>query len=467
MSMHSRMNVYGVAITAVLFLVAARALGSDWYVSESNQNKVVASNGWQLTGLNNPKGLATGPDGALYIADSLNNQVVRFDFVTNGRTVVIAGSPLLHPAALAFAPSGDLYVSSQWNNKVLVYSNGGPAGFTLRREIVVEAPSGIAFDGAGDFYVSSFIMGGGTVWKYDSNDNLLGSVAPAPQGTLNGPAGLAISPYDGLLYVCSYFNGGGAGEIQKYGTDPANPQYLGTFVDSGTSGSLGPIRLAFRDVAGIPRLFVTCQANNCLVRFDVVGCGSSNGCSGTNGVQLRTGLQGVSGLTFLCSPAIDQCQGVDGESVVAVNGNTGAESSHVVVADHLSPITFDIMKPSGGGRGKFIATLNEGVPTMDTITPLPAGLGSFCFPLLLQSGASPVASWNNLGRPQKLGVSHYFDDKIPDPARAPTSFANWSGGEVDPVLMGTYWTLQAIILNPVSSSPKGASVTNAILVAIQ
>ena len=52
-----------------------------------------------------------------------------------------------------------------------------------------------------------------------------------------------------------------------------------------------------------------------------------------------------------------------------------------------------------------------------------------------------------------------------DPANAPTVFNN--NLEVQNYMIGTEWTLQGVIKNPDASSPKNASVTNAIKFSIQ
>ena len=73
-----------------------------------------------------------------------------------------------------------------------------------------------------------------------------------------------------------------------------------------------------------------------------------------------------------------------------------------------------------------------------------------------------VSVWNSLGKEQKIGATNYFGLSLPDPNRAPTNFMNLPAGDTDNLAPGTSWTLQGIILNPVATSPKRGSVTNAI-----
>jgi len=179
------------------------------------------------------------------------------------------------------------------------------------------------------------------------------------------------------------------------------------------------------------------------------------------------GEQGSGTLTITSSPsAIDACQGIDGENVLMVNGDTGTASAHVVFVDGFGPIDFSIVKPSGGGTGKFCVHLNDGAPTADTIVSLPADLGPFCHELLFPRGADPLCIWNNVGKTDRVGTSNYFGNPIPNPARAPVTFQVLPAGDPVNLPVGTVWTLQALILNPLASSWKPGSVTNAIVIVI-
>jgi len=160
--------------------------------------------------------------------------------------------------------------------------------------------------------------------------------------------------------------------------------------------------------------------------------------------------------------AIEECQGIDGEQVLTVNGDTGFSHSYRIAVDSAGPLQLAIAKPSGGGNGKFVVHMNAGFPDPGTVEVLPAQLGRFCFPLLLSHGASPVAVWNALGKTDRIGASGYFGEAIPDPARAPTIFLDLPSGDAVHLPAGSQWTLQGLILNPAASSPKGGSVTNAI-----
>ena len=70
----------------------------------------------------------------------------------------------------------------------------------------------------------------------------------------------------------------------------------------------------------------------------------------------------------------------------------------------------------------------------------------------------PVIVANNVGKTSKVGESQFFGDPLDDPDRATTDI-------LFPTLpLGTVLTLQGVIIDPSSSSPKSASATNAVLV---
>jgi len=161
---------------------------------------------------------------------------------------------------------------------------------------------------------------------------------------------------------------------------------------------------------------------------------------------------------------VDDCQGIDGENVLFVNGS----NAHNVNLVEGWPFHFGIWKPSGGGNGKYVVHLNVGHPHDLTITGLPVQLGDFCFPILLPpyGTANPSAVWNNLGQVAKVGSSNWFGTPIPNPPTAPAFFHESSVGDTVNLPAGSKFTLQGLILNPGSTSPKNASVTNAIAITV-
>jgi len=159
------------------------------------------------------------------------------------------------------------------------------------------------------------------------------------------------------------------------------------------------------------------------------------------------------------------CHGQDNEFVLAINGQRGLRNGGVAEVVEGGPILFSIDRPSGDTNDRFVVHLNRGAPDPATVVPLPAGLGRFCFPLLIDDGANPVAVWNNIGFENRVGESMFFGNAIADPPLAPADFFDAPNG--DPNLpIGTEWTLQGAIVNSAARSRKGVSVTNAVLLRV-
>jgi uncharacterized protein (TIGR03437 family) len=98
------------------------------------------------TSLSAPRGIAVAADGTLYVADSGNHRVLRYprpvgqsgritpdavlgqtDFTSAASAAVNAGS-LHNPSGLAIGPNGNLFVADSGNNRVLEFKSGSATG---------------------------------------------------------------------------------------------------------------------------------------------------------------------------------------------------------------------------------------------------------------------------------------------------------------------------------------------------
>jgi hypothetical protein len=111
------------------------------------------------TGLRLPWGFRWGPDGNLYVASNLNNQVRRY----NGTTgvfidVFLAGSfpsggddPIVNPVDLAFGPDGDLFVTNSFGFGPVQRFDGLSGAFI---DTVAPDGFGLQFGPDGNLYLS-------------------------------------------------------------------------------------------------------------------------------------------------------------------------------------------------------------------------------------------------------------------------------------------------------------------------
>lgn len=190
-----------------------------------------------------PVGLAIGPDGAIYVADQLNNAVRR---VTPSGSVstVLPNAPLVRPRGITLAGNGDIYVVTEsWVNKI--WTTGQYT--TVALQPLGANAVGIVIDGSGAILISgaprhsSFPTG--KIYRNVGTDWVEVAGADTP-GALDGPnaaarfrqlGGLTIDG-TGNLFVADTENGA----VRKISTDGWVSTLAGTAMTRGFADGAGP-----------------------------------------------------------------------------------------------------------------------------------------------------------------------------------------------------------------------------------
>ena len=154
-------------------------------------------------GLDNPGGLAFGPNGNLFVNSRATGNVLEFDGSTGAfvGTFVAAGTGgLVQPLDLAFGPDGNLYVSNLAGvpDNILRF-NGATGAFidVFATEATFNTPRHIEF--AADVLWASGEAD--RIWRFDA---VTGAFINKPQS--DNPRGLVLGT-DGLMYVSSSTSG--------------------------------------------------------------------------------------------------------------------------------------------------------------------------------------------------------------------------------------------------------------------
>ncbi len=223
------------AIASSALAILPPELTEDFFVSDFNHDRVAVYDevggfvsDFTADGLNGPRGIVVDPNGSVFVASELSNEILMFDTdgVLEGR---FTHSDLARPTGMALH-DGELYVSSFAGDEIVVFGADG----TYSRSFTgggLNGPNCVAFDSEGNIYVASAITA--EVIKFDQNEEFVTSFTG---GGLSSPMGIARDEND-VLYVA----GGGSSNIVKFDTDG---NFLGQIRHPDLSGPQG---VAFDD----------------------------------------------------------------------------------------------------------------------------------------------------------------------------------------------------------------------------
>jgi phospholipase C len=201
-------QAFGEQTLADPYGVAVGPGGTIWVADTGHDRIVEFSPAGHLVvsvdgGLDQPEGIATDAAGHVWVADAGHDRVVEFS--PAGHVLAAFGSAgsgrgqLDQPVALALSPSGDVWVADQGNSRIEEFSASG--GYLA--SIQVQAPAGVALDADGDIWVSSpSYAPGNAVDEFSPAGRSLQSfgTTQAGYGDLGDTGGIAVGPA-GRVYV--------------------------------------------------------------------------------------------------------------------------------------------------------------------------------------------------------------------------------------------------------------------------
>jgi predicted membrane-bound mannosyltransferase/DNA-binding beta-propeller fold protein YncE len=190
-------------------------------------NLIIDANSLKTTSLNAPRSLAFAPDGSFYVADSQNNRIVHLSplgdllgtwgEVSPGCPYATANPPpnvptdtFCEPWGVAVGPDGSVYVTDTWNARVVKFNAKGQyiTSWGFYGQDTPEAfwgPRGIAVDSNGHVYVAD--TGNKRIVVFDPKGTYItqfGSAGLDP-GQFDEPVGVGVAT-DGTVYVTDTWN---------------------------------------------------------------------------------------------------------------------------------------------------------------------------------------------------------------------------------------------------------------------
>ncbi|HEY8836891.1 MAG TPA: NHL repeat-containing protein, partial [Dehalococcoidia bacterium] len=147
--------------------------------SVNGSTLTIGAAGFNSGQFRHPAGIAADMSGNIYVADTINNRIQKFD--ASGKFLAQTGGPggtvqFNQPWDLAVDPAGNVFVADTWNHRIVrldkdlhqvaTWGQGTPAGGPTS-PLDLYGPRSIALDGAGNVWITD--TGNARVIEYDAN----------------------------------------------------------------------------------------------------------------------------------------------------------------------------------------------------------------------------------------------------------------------------------------------------------
>ena len=294
-----------------------------------------------------PEGVAVGAGGVVYVADSLNDRIQKFDadgvFLTTWGLYGTAGNGRFsRPSGVATDFAGNVYVADTGNHRIQKFDSNGvfltKFGSFGNGNGQFNGPYGVATDATGNVYVAD--TGNNRIQKFDSSGSFLFKWGTPGSGTsqFNSPTDVAVDGSD--VYVTDSFNY----RIQKFDSSGA---FLTAWGSQGNApGQFDvPYGIAADPTVGV----VVSDSNNHRVqRFsssgDFLSSAGSFG-SGPGEFRFPTGVGAASGSVYVADSGNDRIERFAASAVIRVQKDAVPDDPQdfdFTTGGGLSPSTFQL-----------------------------------------------------------------------------------------------------------------------------
>ncbi len=222
---------------------------------------------------NNPLGLAVDAAGNVYVCDSGNNRVQKFD--ANGVFVSLWGATgsgdgqFSTPSGIAMAEDGTVYIADSGNKRIQKFTSPGvfEAAWSAASEADgrFKSPADVELNGDGDLFVSEF--GNHRIQKLTYSGNFgikWGTLGTVGDFLMNEPRGISLRPKAGNLYVADRRNH----RIKVFSQEGAFVTEWGGVAGSGNGQMRLPASMAVNSTGNV---YVADTNNNRIEIFNATG----------------------------------------------------------------------------------------------------------------------------------------------------------------------------------------------------
>jgi uncharacterized protein (TIGR03663 family) len=270
----------GLVTSEPMTAAPARPAQPDEYAAAQTMlqpSGVVGARGSGPGQLLEPRGVAVDAAGFLYVVDTGNNRIQKFD--PQGRLVAQVGrkgtldGEFTEPWGIAVAPDGTVWVADTWNHRLQQFTPdlqfirkfgefGESAGQVMGNPGRFYGPRAIAFLADGSLIVTD--TGNKRIQRFRPDGQFLGAFggAGAAPGQFQEPVGLAVAP-DGTVFVADTWNR----RIQRLDAE-LRPQ---GFVSIRGWESTGILNKPYLAVDALGNVVASDPENHRLVRFNPEG----------------------------------------------------------------------------------------------------------------------------------------------------------------------------------------------------
>ncbi len=250
-------------------------------VREVSAAEIWSQAGTEPGSLQRPRGIAAAADGSVFVVDTNNHRVQHFDPAgtlinfwgskSGADATQAATGQFNEPWGVAVGPDGSVYVADTWNFRIQKFS---PDGTFLKAwgsssgsdpNFNLYGPRAVAVDSQGRVFVAD--TGNKRIVIYDSEGNFLDKIGTGgfDSGQFDEPVGVAIGP-DGRLYVADTWNR----RVQVFQEAGGSWQYQKEWPIDGWEGESTDTK-PYLAVSSDGRVWVTDPGNARVLVFDAEG----------------------------------------------------------------------------------------------------------------------------------------------------------------------------------------------------